>query len=136
MHPRNRLFVTLGLIYGLLGGLLALVGLADPALLPGDVARAHAHLMLLGLVLMNLYGIGLHVLPRFAGYALRSEHLAWAQFWLANAGLALLAPGMALGVRALALAGGMLPWISLALFALRLWPVLWPRPSSLRAAHG
>ncbi len=106
MHPRNRLFVTLGLIYGLLGGLLALVRLADPALLPGDVARAHAHLMLLGLVLMNIYGIGLHVLPRFAGYALRSEHLAWAQFWLANAGLPLMVAGWLALVPALVLVGG------------------------------
>ncbi|HVC11219.1 MAG TPA: hypothetical protein VNE59_06265 [Burkholderiales bacterium] len=106
MHPRNRLFVTLGLIYGLLGGLLALVRLADPALLPGDVARAHAHLMLLGLVLMNIYGIGLHVLPRFAGYALRSEHLAWAQFWLANAGLPLMVAGWLALVPSLVLIGG------------------------------
>ncbi len=106
MHPRNRLFVTLGLIYGLLGGLLALVRLADPALLPGDVARAHAHLMLLGLVLMNIYGIGLHVLPRFAGYALRSEHLAWAQFWLANAGLPLMVAGWLALVSSLVLIGG------------------------------
>ena len=106
MHPRNRLFVTLGLIYGLLGGVLALVRLADPALLPGDVARAHAHLMLLGLVLMNIYGIGLHVLPRFAGYALRSEHLAWAQFWLANAGLPLMVAGWLALVPSLVLIGG------------------------------
>ncbi|MDA8110484.1 MAG: hypothetical protein M0015_17965 [Betaproteobacteria bacterium] len=106
MHPRNRLFVTLGLIYGLLGGLLALVWLADPALLPGDVARAHAHLMLLGLVLMNIYGIGLHVLPRFAGYALRSERLAWVQFWLANAGLPLMVAGWLATLPSLVLAGG------------------------------
>jgi len=106
MHPRNRLFVTLALLYGLVGGLLALVRLAAPALLPGDVARAHAHLMLLGLVLMSIYGIGLHVLPRFAGRALRSERLAWIQFWLANAGLPLMVAGWLALRPGLVLAGG------------------------------
>lgn len=106
MHPRNRLFITLALIYGLLGGLLALAWLADPALLPGDVARAHAHLMLLGLLLMSIYGIGLHVLPRFAGYALRSERLAWAQFWLANIGLPLMVAGWLVTLPWFVFAGG------------------------------
>ena len=55
--------------------------------------RAHAHLVLLGLVLMSIYGIGLHVLRRFGGCALRSERLAWLQFWLANAGLPLMVAG-------------------------------------------
>lgn len=93
MHLRNRLFVALALVYGLAGGLLALARLAAPQLVPGDAVRAHAHLMLLGLVLMSIYGIGLHVLPRFGGYVLRSERLAWAQFWLANAGLPLMIAG-------------------------------------------
>lgn len=93
MHLRNRLFVALALVYGLAGGLLALARLAAPQLVPGDVLRAHAHLMLLGLVLMSIYGIGLHVLPRFGGYALRSERLAWVHFWLANTGLPLMVAG-------------------------------------------
>lgn len=93
MHPRNRLFIALALVYGLAGGLLALTRLVAPQLVPGDAVRAHAHLMLLGLVLMSIYGIGLHVLPRFGGYALRSERLAWAQFWFANVGLPLMVAG-------------------------------------------
>jgi len=108
MHPRNRLFVALALVYGLAGGLLALAHLAAPQLVPGDVTRAHAHLMLLGLVLMTIYGIGLHVLPRFGGYRLRSERLAWAQFWLANAGLPLMVAGwLALLPRLVALGGAL-----------------------------
>ena len=106
MHPRNRLFVALALIYGLVGGLLALARLAAPQLIPGDVTRAHAHLMLLGLVLMSIYGIGLHVLPRFGGYRLRSERLAWAQFWLANAGLPLMVAGWLATGRWLVTLGG------------------------------
>lgn len=61
MHQRNRLYVTIGLIYGLLGGLLMIVRLIDPALLPGNVLRAHGHMVLLGFVLMTIYGVGLHV---------------------------------------------------------------------------
>lgn len=93
MHLRNRLFIALALLYGLAGGLLALARLAAPGWVPGEVTRAHAHLMLLGLVLMTVYGIALHVLPRFGGYRLRSERLAWAQFWCANAGLPLMVAG-------------------------------------------
>lgn len=120
MHPRNRLFVTLGLVYGLLGALLALVHLADPALVPGDVARAHAHLMLLGLVLMNIYGIGLHVLPRFAGRVLRSEGLAWIQFWLANGGLPLMVVGWLARGSELVLAGGVASVAAMAAFGINI----------------
>lgn len=116
MHPRNRLFITLALIYGLAGGLLALARLAAPQLVPGDVARAHAHLMLLGLVLMTIYGVGLHVLPRFAGYRLRSERLAWAQFWLANAGLPLMVAGWLALLPWLVAAGGALSVLAMLAF--------------------
>lgn len=117
MHPRNRLFVTLGLLYGLLGGLLALVRLAAPAWLPGDAARAHAHLMLLGLLLMNIYGIGLHTLPRFAGRALKWDKLAAWQLWLANAGLPLMVIGWLASLGWLVTLGGALSWAAMALFA-------------------
>ncbi len=117
MHKRNRLFVTLGLVYGLLGGLLALARLLDPALIPGNAARAHAHLMLLGLVLMNIYGIGLHVLPRFGGHPLRWETLAWWQFWLANGGLPLMVAGWLGSVMPLVTLGAVLSFAAMALFA-------------------
>jgi len=83
VHRRNRLFVAIALAYGLAGGLLALVHLAAPGLVPGNVPKAHAHMMLLGFVLMTIYGVGLHVIPRFGGYPLRSERVATWQFWLA-----------------------------------------------------
>jgi len=108
MHLRNRLFVALALAYGLAGGLLALLRLAAPQLVPGDVTRAHAHLMLLGLVLMTIYGVALHVLPRFGGYRLRSEQLAWGQFWLANAGLPLMVVGWLATLPRLVTLGGAL----------------------------
>ncbi|MEJ2253255.1 MAG: hypothetical protein P8Y75_02615 [Nitrospirota bacterium] len=47
----------------------------------------HSHLMLLGWVSMMIYGVGYHILPRFAGRLLKKTALAEAQFWMANAGL-------------------------------------------------
>jgi nitric oxide reductase large subunit len=116
VHPRNRLFVALALVYGLAGGLLALARLAWPKLIPGDVTRAHAHLMLLGLVLMSIYGIGLHVLPRFGGYVLRSERLASVQFWLANAGLPLMVAGWLASLHWAVTLGGALSFAAMLAF--------------------
>ena len=93
MHKRNRLFVSIALVYGLLGGLIAIVRLIDPSLIPGNVPRAHGHIMLLGFILMTIYGIALHVLPRFGGFPLYSEQMADWQLYTANAGLPLMIAG-------------------------------------------
>ncbi len=118
MLRRNRWFIAAGLAYGLLGGLLGLAWLASPASLPGLALRVHAHLMLVGFVGMMIFGIGLHVLPRFTGRALFSERLADAQFWLANGGLLALALGWLLSVRPAAAVGGAALWLSFVFFAL------------------
>lgn len=47
----------------------------------------HSHFMLLGWVSMMIYGVGYHILPRFAGALLRRPAIAEFQFWVANAGL-------------------------------------------------
>lgn len=70
-----------------------IVRLIDPTRVSGNVVRAHGHMMLLGFVLMTIYGVGLHVLPRLGGYPLRSERIATIQFWFANAGLPLMLTG-------------------------------------------
>lgn len=120
MHKRNKLFVSIGLVYGLLGGLLMLVWLFDPALLPGNVPRIHGHMMMLGFVLMTIYGVGLHVIPRFGGYPLRSERLASVQFWLANAGLPLMIAGWLAQANGLVTAGGALTVAAMALFGVNM----------------
>ena len=117
MHRRNRLFIAIALLYGLVGGLVALTHLLFPGLIPGNVPRIHAHMMLLGFVLMTIYGIGLHVVPRFGGYPLRSERLADAQFWLANAGLPLMIAGWLAWSNALVAAGGIASVAAIVLFA-------------------
>jgi heme/copper-type cytochrome/quinol oxidase subunit 1 len=118
MLPRNRWFIAAALAYALLGGLVGLAWLLNPALLPPLALRAHAHLMLVGFVGMTVFGVGLHVLPRFTGRTLFSERVADAQFWLANLGLLALVSGWLAGLRAVASAGGAALWLAFALFAL------------------
>ena len=117
MHKRNRLYVAIGLIYGLLGGLLMIVRLIDPTLVPGNAPLAHAHMMLLGFLMMTIYGVGLHVIPRFGGYPLRSERIASWQFWLANVGLPLMVAGWIALADWLVAAGGALTVAAMVLFA-------------------
>ena len=87
MLPRNRWFIAAALAYALAGGLVGLLWLAFPSALSPLALRAHAHLMLVGFVGMMIFGVGLHVLPRFTGRTLFSERRADAQFVLANVGL-------------------------------------------------
>jgi len=98
MHKRNRLYVTIGLIYGLLGGLL-----------------------------MTIYGVGLHVLPRFTGNPIRVGAWPRVQYGCINLGIVLFIGGHWSASRWLMVSGGRLMWLSLLIFTLRVWPVLWRR---------
>lgn len=130
MLPRNRWFIAAALLYALIGGLIGLAWLADPARLPSLALRAHAHLMLVGFLGMTIFGVGLHVLPRFTGHALFSERLADSQFWIVNLGLIAMVSGWLTGVRTAAATGGALLWFGFALFALNV--ILTVRPWSRR----
>lgn len=118
MLPRNRWFVACALAYALLGGALGLAWLAAPDALPALAPRAHAHLMLVGFVGMMVFGIGLHILPRFTGHPLFSERMADVQFAFANIGLLLMVAGWLAGMRALATTGGALVWAAFLMFAI------------------
>lgn len=81
-------FLKTGMIFFLLGALLGVL-LAWPVTrsilysMPG--ARwdlAHTHLNLLGFVIMVIFGIAYHILPRFAGRPLYSETWAAAHYWI------------------------------------------------------
>lgn len=117
MLKRNRWFVSLGLVYGLLGGFVGLAWLAQPGFVPGNGPRLHGHLMLLGFVAMTIYGIALHVLPRFSGRPLFSERLADVQFALANVGLLVLGAGFAATSERVVAVGGGLTLAAMAAFA-------------------
>lgn len=120
MLKRNRWFITLALVYALLAGLIGLLRLAAPGWLTGDVPRLHGHLMLLGFIAMMIYGIGLHVLPRFAGRPLYSERLADIQFVLANLGLWGMLYGWLAGARVALTFGAGLSWLGMALFTVNI----------------
>ena len=118
MLPRNRWFVAAALVYALAGGLLGLFWLAFPGALSPFALRAHAHLMLVGFVGMMIFGVGLHVLPRFTGRTLFSERLADVQFVLANVGLVAMVGGWLATITAGVRTGGLLLWASFVLFAI------------------
>lgn len=103
----------------------AVVLAAQGSLLPDGPGRAGAvHLFVAGFAVFMIYGLGAHMLPRFTGNPIRVGAWPWVQFALGNAGLPLLAAGLWIGDRALALAGGVAFWAALAIFASRILPVL------------
>jgi cbb3-type cytochrome oxidase subunit 1 len=94
MEPFVRTFLKASLAWLGLGVTLGVAMAAHPA---WAVYRpAHLHMNVLGFVAMMIYGVALHVVPRFSGHALHSRRLAAAQLWLANAGLAGMVVGFAL----------------------------------------
>ncbi len=54
---------------------------------------AHAHMNLVGFVVMMIFGVGYQMLPRFFGHPIHSKAWAEAHVWLANLGLAGLVAG-------------------------------------------
>ncbi|MCC6868618.1 MAG: hypothetical protein IT522_07325 [Burkholderiales bacterium] len=118
MLARNRWFIAASLVYALAGGLVGLAWLADPSLVPGNALRLHAHLMLVGFIGMMIFGVGLHMLPRFTGRALFSERAADVQFAAVNIGLVTMATGWLATSTPIVTGGGALLWIGFALFAL------------------
>lgn len=117
MHKRNRLFIALSLIYALIGGLIGILWLIDPGLVPGNVPRLHGHVMLLGFIAMMIYGVALHVLPRFSGRSLFSERMANWQLYVANLGLWVMAAGWLMFNNQVVGVGGALSWAAIAMFA-------------------
>ncbi len=78
-------FILMGVIYFIIASLMGLVMIAQPG--AENLRFAHVHLNLLGWMSMLIFGVGYHVLPRFAGKVLHSTRLGEIQFWAANAGL-------------------------------------------------
>jgi glutaredoxin len=85
---------------------------------------AALHLFGLGFAAFSIFGFGEHLLPRFTGAPIRGGAVAWLQQGLAHAGTILLAAGLYAGITPLAVAGGALAWCAVALFAMRLAPLL------------
>lgn len=120
----NRWFILAAQVYLMFAGLGLLLNggfLSDGAARP-----AFLHLFTLGFMLFMVYGLGAHMLPRFIGNPIREGIWPWLQMGLAHGGVAGYAIGYLAGWHVVALAGAVLAWLSLAIFAFRAWPVLWP----------
>ena len=78
-------FIIMSIIYLAIASLLGIAILHHPDLM--RFKFVHSHLNMLGWVSMMIFGVGYHILPRFAGKPLKSPKMGEAQFWLANIGL-------------------------------------------------
>lgn len=120
----NRWFVSGAMIYLVLSGLwLAWHG---ALVTRGTAGMTGVHLFAIGFVLSLIYGLGAHMLPRFTGNPIAMGPLPWIQFAALNAGMPLFLGGAAAAAPRAQFAGGALIWLSLAVFAWRIWRVLWP----------
>lgn len=89
-----KAFVRSSLLWLGIGVLLGVM----MALAPGTLIYrpAHVHANLLGFVTMMIFGVGYHVLPRFAARRLHSPRIARVHVWVSNAGLAGMVTGFLL----------------------------------------
>ncbi len=76
------------LVVGVILGVLIALGVFSGATHPALITSAHAHVNLLGAVMMLIFGVGYHILPRFSGRQLYSERLSTVQLYVNIAGLA------------------------------------------------
>ena len=94
MDSFAKSFIRASLLWFVAGISLGLAMAVHPAWV---VYRpAHAHMNLVGFVVMMIFGVGYQMLPRFFGHPIYSKSLATAHVWLANLGLAGLVGGFLL----------------------------------------
>ncbi|MBZ0156322.1 MAG: hypothetical protein K8I29_08960 [Alphaproteobacteria bacterium] len=85
MEKFVRNFIVMSIIYLALAAFIGIAMFAYPSL--RHLEFVHSHLNMLGWVSMMIYGVGYHILPRFAGKRLKSVKMGEVQFYLANIGL-------------------------------------------------
>ncbi|HEU4996155.1 MAG TPA: hypothetical protein VFT29_15165 [Gemmatimonadaceae bacterium] len=89
-----KVFIRASLLWFVAGITLGLAMAIHPAWV---VYRpAHAHMNLVGFVVMMIFGVGYQMLPRFFGHPIHSKAFAVAHIWLANLGLAGMVAGFVL----------------------------------------
>lgn len=114
-------FILMSIVYLTIATALGIFMLGNPSLM--QFKFVHSHLMLLGWVSMMIYGVGYHILPKFAGRFLKSKAMGEVQFWLANIGLVGMLLFYTLGTynpsdlyRRLVIASGLIEALSISLF--------------------
>lgn len=135
-----KYFIKSSLVWFSLAVALAVTMALVPAL---TVYRtAHLHMALLGFVTQMIYGVALHVVPRFFGQPLVNRRAAEVQFWAAQSGLFLLVSGFAARVHAFPVApvalalGGAISAIGAGCFVVNLWRTIDASPMSRINATG
>jgi cbb3-type cytochrome oxidase subunit 1 len=129
-----RSFLKGSLVWFSLAVLLAVAMAVVPTL--AMYRTAHLHIALLGFVTQMIYGVALHVIPRFFGQPLVYRRMAEVQFWTAQIGLTGLAAGFALriqgvtGASALVATGGLLSAVGAACFVINIWRTIDASPMS------
>lgn len=135
-----RSFLKASLVWFSLAVAVALAMALHP---PLTVYRtAHLHVALLGFVTQMIYGVALHVIPRFFGQPLVYRRMAETQFWTAQAGLAMLALGFVARIdgwplaSATVAAGGLASAVGAACFVINLWVTMDASPMRAVNATG
>ncbi len=80
-----RNFIIMSIVYLMIASVIGVLMALSPGFI--SLRYVHSHLMLLGWVTMMIYGVGYHILPRFAGRLIQQKTLCEFQFYLANVGL-------------------------------------------------
>ena len=114
-------FILMSIVYLTIATVLGIFMFGNPSLM--QFRFVHSHLMLIGWVSMMIFGVGYHILPKFAGRFLKSKIMGEVQFWLANIGLVGMLGFYTLGVynqtdsyRGLTAAFGVIEAVSIFLF--------------------
>jgi heme/copper-type cytochrome/quinol oxidase subunit 1 len=102
----------------------------------------HTHMMLVGFVTMMIFGVGYHVIPRFAGAPIRNLTAPIVHWWLANLGLLLMIVGFILRPNGAAVSsaaswfigvGGALSGLGTLVFVWVVWDSMTRSPIGRRA---
>jgi glutaredoxin len=121
----NRWFIVTAMAYLLASGVWLLA--QETLLADGSQRAIGIHLFGIGFVMSLIYGLAAHMLPRFTGNPIFVGVWPWAQYACQNLGILLLTSGHWLAAFSAVVAGAVLIWLSLLVFALRILCVLWPR---------
>ena len=120
-----KVFIRASLLWFVAGITLGLAMAIHPAWV--IYRPAHAHMNLVGFVVMMIFGVGYQMLPRFFGHPIHNRKLAVAHIWLANLGLAgmvagfFLAPSMGDASIPVTASGGILWAIGAYGFVYNMW---------------
>lgn len=122
-----KAFLKAGLAWLVLGVTFGVAMAVHPAW--AVYRTAHLHMNFLGFVTMTIYGVAYHVIPRFSGFPLKYKQVAGWQWWISNAGLALMVAGFILRVSPATLtagtialgSGGVLGASGAYVFAFNIW---------------